>query len=652
MKRTALLLLGLLIAAGLHAKVYSVSSPSGRLEMQITTGKGATTWSLAVDGSMVMDSNRISITLDGRETGPDARVIKVVRRYVKEHIDAPLYRQRSFEANYNLLVLKMKGGWSIEARAYDDGVAYRFVTSNSGKTRVNGETVEFAFSEPVKMLVPYSPTRERDRYRNSFESQYEIVNSGDTGAARGRLAFMPVYADLGDKGKLLLMESDLWDYPGMFLRTTEKGFEAEFPPYPENPAVANGKYLDYLCDVDASRTYPWRIVAFGACDTDLPVNNMVYQLADGSRITDTSWIEPGFSTWDWWSNFKLHGVPFKSGINTDAYLYHIDFAAKYGIRYVLVDEGWYRNGDILHPIPEMDIPRLCSYAREKGVGLLLWINTNVLGLEPDKVFEQYAAMGVAGFKIDFFDNQEAAMIGRIAMYAQKAAQHHMVLDYHGIFKPVGLSRAYPNVLNYEGVVGLENAKGYTADQLDLPLNDVMIPYIRMAAGQMDYTPGALRNANRNDFRKINERPMSQGTRGHQVACYVVYDEPLAMLCDSPSDYLKEEETLRFITSMPTVFDHTSVLSGKVGEWIVTMREKDGKYYVGGMTSWQERDVEVDLSFLPEGDWTCRLFRDGINADKVATDYVIENLTVNSSTRLGVHMAPGGGFAMIITGFAR
>lgn len=256
MKRTALLLLGLLIAAGLHAKVYSVSSPSGRLEMQITTGKGTTTWSLAVDGSMVMDSNRMSITLDGRETGPDARVIKVVRRYVKEHIDAPLYRQRSFEANYNLLVLKMKGGWSIEARAYDDGIAYRFVTSNSGKTRVNGETVEFAFSEPVKMLVPYSPTRERDRYRNSFESQYEIVNSGDTGAARGRLAFMPVYADLGDKGKLLLMESDLWDYPGMFLRTTEKGFEAEFPPYPENPAVANGKYLDYLCDVDAHGIRP------------------------------------------------------------------------------------------------------------------------------------------------------------------------------------------------------------------------------------------------------------------------------------------------------------------------------------------------------------------------------------------------------------
>ena len=615
--------------------------------MQISTSKEATTWSLVVDGQKVMDANRISITLDGRELGPAAKVTKVSRKSVKEHIDAPLYRQSAFDAQYNLLVLRMKGGWSIEARAYDDGVAYRLLTDISGKARVNNETAEFSFTDPVKMLVPYSPTRQRDRYRNSFESQYEEVTSGNTEAARERLAFMPVYVDLGEKGRLLLMESDLWDYPGMFLRTTGKGFEAEFPPYPENPAVANGKYLDYLCDVDAKRTYPWRIVAYGANDCDLPVNNMVYQLSSGLRIDDTSWIQPGFSTWDWWSNFKLHGVPFKSGINTDAYLYHIDFAAKFGIRYVLVDEGWYRNGDILHPIPEMDIPHLCRYAAEKGVGMLLWINTNVLGLEPDKVFEQYASMGVAGFKIDFFDNQEAAMINRIAMYAEKAAQHHMVLDYHGIFKPVGLSRTYPNVLNYEGVVGLENAKGYTADQLDLPRNDVMIPYSRMAAGQMDYTPGALRNANRNDFRKINERPMSQGTRGHQVACYIVYDEPLAMLCDSPSDYLQEEETVRFITSMPTVFDHTEVLSGKVGEWIVTMREKSGIYYVGGMTSWQDRDVEVDLSFLPEGKWNCKLFRDGINADKVATDYVIDSLKADASTKLSVHMAPGGGFAMII-----
>ena len=646
-KRIAASLFAILLVTSLSAKVYSVSSPSARLQMSISAGKGAMTWALAVDGETVMDSNRMSLTIDGKEIGPDARVVKVSKSKLNEHIDAPLYRQASFEANCNRMILKMKGGWSIEVRAYDDGVAYRFITDLDGTKRINGETAEFSFARPVNMLVPYSPTRERDRYRNSFESPYEAVTSGDTEAARDRLAFMPVYIDLGEKGRLLLMESDIWNYPGMFLRTSDKGFEAEFPPYPENPAVANGKYLDYLCDTEASRTYPWRIVAYGATDCDLPVNNMVYQLSSPSCIEDTSWIKPGFSTWDWWSNFKLHGVDFKSGINTDAYLYHIDFAASHGIKYVLIDEGWYKKGDILHPIPVMDIPRLCSYAAGKGVGILLWINTNVLGLSPDKVFEQYASMGVVGFKIDFFDNQEAAMVNRIAMYAQKAAELHLVLDYHGIYKPVGLSRTWPNVLNYEGVVGLENAKGYTADQLDLPRNDVMIPFIRMAAGPMDYTPGALRNANRNDFRKINERPMSQGTRSHQVACYVVYDEPLAMLCDSPSDYLKEEETVRFITSMPTVFDSTKILSGKVGEWIVTLREKNGVYYVGGMTSWQDRDVEVDLSFLPEGKWTCSLFRDGINADKVATDYVLEDIPVDSSSRLTVHMAPGGGFAMIL-----
>lgn len=648
MKRILVMLLGMLILTQVDAKVYSVSSPSGRLQMSISAGKGATTWALAVDGMTVMGANRIGITLDGIELGPDARVIKVAKSEIRERIEAPLYRQASFDAHCNRMILKMKGGWSIEVRAYDDGVAYRLSTQLPGKKRVGGETAEFTFTRPFGMLVPYSPTRERDRYRNSFESQYESVVSGDVAAARGRLAFMPVYVDLGAEGRLLLMESDIWDYPGMFLQTTDKGFEAEFPPYPENPSVPNGKYLDYLCDVDATRDYPWRIVAYGASDCDLPVNNMVYQLASPSRIEDPSWIRPGFSTWDWWSNFKLHGIDFKAGINTEAYLYHIDFAASHGIRYVLIDEGWYKRGDIRHPIPEMDIPRLCRYGAEKGVGILLWMHTHVLGLEPDEVFEQYAKMGVAGFKIDFFDNQEAAMVGRIAMYAEKAAKLHLVLDYHGIYKPVGLNRTWPNVLNYEGVMGLENAKGYTADQLDLPRNDVMIPFIRMAAGQMDYTPGALRNANRNDFRKINERPMSQGTRGHQVACYVVYDEPLAMLCDSPSDYLKEEETVRFITSMPAAFDRTKVLSGKVGEWIVTLREKGGTYYVGGMTSWQERDVDVDLSFLPEGKWTCRIFRDGINADKVATDYVLEQSEADSGSRLNIHMAPGGGFAIILS----
>ena len=380
---------------------------------------------------------------------------------------------------------------------------------------------------------------------------------------------------------------------------------------------------------------------------ELPVNNMVYQLASPCRLDDVSWISVGQSSWDWWNAFRRHGVDFKAGINTETYLYDIDFAAKFGIRYILLDEGWYKNKNIFTTVDEIDIPRICAHAAEKGVGVILWVSKGVLGLKPEKAFKHYSEMGVSGFKIDFFDSQEAAMVGRITRYAEAAAKYHLVIDFHGIYKPVGLNRTYPNVLNFEGVYGLENMKWCNPDRCDMPRNDVILPYIRQAAGQMDYTPGALRNATRKDFRAVSAKPMSQGTRAHQLACYVVFDAPLQMLCDSPSDYLREEETTRWIASIPTVFDSTNILSGKTGEWILTLREKSGSYYLGAMTSWTARDIPVDFSFLPEGEWNCCIFRDGVNADTVAEDYVVDTFKVSSSDSRIFHLAQGGGFVMII-----
>ena len=648
MKKTILLLLSVFLPlVFICAKDYKVASPSGKLVLTVSAGPDIT-WSLRVDGEMVLSDNHIAMVMDGIALGNNARVLKVRKGFETEHIDAPMYRQASFETSYNWLSVKCKGDYSLEFRAYDDGVAYRFVTNRPDIRKIASETVEFSFTNPYNMYVPYAKTSDKDKYRTSFESLYEEVKAGDNLAAGGRLAFMPVYVDLGENGRLLLMESDLWDYPGMFLRTTDKGFEAEFPPYPENTQVQNAKYLDYLNVVAGTRTFPWRIVAYAEDETGLPVNNMVYQLATPSKLEDISWIEGGLSSWDWWNDFRLWGVPFKSGINTESYLYHIDFAAKYGLKYVLVDEGWYKKGDMFSPIASMDIPRLCAYAKEKGVKLMLWVSKGVLGLKPEKAFEHYSKMGVAGFKIDFFDSQEAAMVSRINMYAKIAAEYHLVVDFHGIYKPVGLSRTWPNVLNYEGVFGLENMKWCNPDRCDMPRNDVILPYIRQAAGCMDYTPGAMRNTVRSDFRAVNSKPMSQGTRAHQVACYVVFDEPLAMLCDSPSMYIREDETTRFIASIPTVLDRTRILSGKIGESIVTLREKDGKYFVGGMTSWQERDLNVDFSFLPEGKWRCRLFADGPNADKTGEDYVLTESSIDSASSANIHLAPGGGFAMIIT----
>lgn len=641
------LIAGILLVSPLSAKDYTLSSPSGRLHLTLSVGE-KTCWTLAVDGETVLEDNRIGMLIDDRALGTDARVLKQSKGKKAEHIVSPFYRQAEFDASYNWLTLKMKGDWSLELRAYDEGIAYRFVTNRPDIRKVYEETAEFNFAKPYRMLVPFVNKRsDGDRYRTPFENLYADVQAGDVTAADGRLAFMPVYVDLGNKGRLLLMESDLWDYPGMFLRTSEKGFEAEFPPYPNNIQIQDAKYLDYLNVVAGTRSFPWRVVAFGASEKDLAVNNMVYQLASPCKLDDISWIRPGKSTWDWWNGFRRYGVDFKSGINTETYLYDIDFAARYGLSYILIDDGWYKNKNIFTPIDGLDIQAICSYGAKKGVKVLLWMSKGALGLKPEKAFEHYSAMGVAGFKVDFFDSQEAAMVNRINMYAEKAAGYHFLLDLHGVFKPVGLNRTYPNVINYEGVYGLENMKWCDPENCDMPRNDVIIPFVRQAAGQIDYTPGALRNAARKDFRAIDARPMSQGTRAHQLACYVVFDAPLQMLCDSPSDYLKEDETVRWITSIPEVFDRTAILDGRIGEYVVTLREKDGRYYIGGMTNWDARDLCIDCSFLPEGEWTCRIFKDGVNASQVGEDYITSESGISNGHKETIHLAPGGGFVMII-----
>ena len=641
-----LILAILMVAMPLQAKVYKVTSPSGRLALGVSVGEKCT-WSLEVGGVKVLDDNDLALEFEGLTLGQGAKVLKQTRQSRCEHIVAPFYRQAEFDTKYNALTLKMKGGWSLELRAYDDGVAYRFATSMQGERKVLGEKAEFNFCKPYGMLVPYARISKNDRYRTSFESLYDEVNAGDASKADGRLAFMPVYVDLGDAGRLLLTESDLWAYPGMFLRTTDRGFEAEFPPYPNNTQVQDGKYLDYLNVVEGTRTYPWRIVAYAEDEKGLAMNNMVYQLATPCKLDDISWIKPGKSTWDWWNAIRRHGVDFKAGINTETYLYDIDFAAKYGIEYILIDDGWYRNKNIFNPIDGLDIRKICDHAAEKGVKVILWVSKGVLGLKPAKAFEHYSKMGVAGFKIDFFDSQEAAMVSRINMYAEEAAKYHLIVDFHGHYKPVGLNRTWPNVLNFEGVAGLENLK-WAGSDFDMPRNDVILPFIRQAAGAMDYTPGALRNASKKEYRTVNERPMSQGTRAHQLACYVVFDEPLAMLCDSPSDYLKEDETTRWIASIPTVFDRTEILSAKIGEYVVTMREKDGKYYVGGLTNWEARDLAVDTSFLPEGNWKWKIFMDGKNADTVGSDYVLGffNSITKDKGPVTIPLAPGGGFVIV------
>jgi len=639
----------------LTAKNYTVTSPSGNITAIISVEK-TTTLAIKVGGEKIMENCKLSMTLsDGLVLGENASIRKDTRGSRTENINAPFYRQSSFQTSYNYLSLRYDGNYTLQVRAYNDGVAYRFVTSFPDNIVVTNECVQYNFVGEAQAIIPWrrNDPQTTDPYESSFENQYSVQKIGEYGENKDRLAFLPIVVRSEKWGNVLLSESDVEDYPGMFVKLSDQGFEAVFPPVPEGKQVnfrgveRPEKYTDHIAKTTGSRSFPWRIIAYAAQDKDLPVNNMVYQTAAASRIDEMEWITPGQSTWDWWNANLLYNVPFKAGINTDTYKYHIDFAAANGIKYVILDDGWYKDFDPMSVNENVNLKYLCGYAQESNVKIILWMACTPFYNNAQQICSYYSKLGVAGFKVDFFDAQDQNTVKRIYELAEITAKHKLILDLHGMYKPTGINRTYPNILNFEGVYGLEQMKWSSKEEADMPANDMFIPYLRMVAGPVDYTQGAMRNSSREEFIPVYGRPMSQGTRAHQIALFVIYDSPLNMLCDSPSAYMDDMPTTDYITSIPTVFNSTKILSGTIGESIVTLREKDGKYYIGGATNWSARDSQVCLDFLPEGKWKAKVYKDGVNADVTATDHVIENIEVDSSTTLNLHMAPGGGFAIII-----
>ena len=401
----------------------------------------------------------------------------------------------------------------------------------------------------------------------------------------------------------------------------------------------------FIAKVEGEREFPWRVVIISTEDKQLTMSNMTYKLASPSRVDDTSWIKPGKVAWDWWNDWNIYGVDFEAGINNETYKYYIDFASRHGIEYVILDEGWAVNkkADLMQVVPEIDIQKLVNYGKERNVGIILWAGYWAFDKDMERVCKHYSDIGVKGFKVDFMDRDDQQMVDFIYRASETAARHHLILDFHGMYKPTGLQRTYPNVLNFEGVNGLEQAK-WSSEELDMITYDVTIPFVRMVAGPMDYTQGAMRNASKGNFSGIYSEPMSQGTRCRQLAMYVVFESPVNMLCDSPSNYMREPESLDFIANIPTVWDESIAINGEVAKYVTIARRQGDTWYVGGMTDWSARDMEIDLSFLPKGNYRVTLFRDGINAHRAGRDYVKEDIEASSSETLSVHLAPGGGFA--------
>ena len=643
-------------SAAFSATTYDITSPDGRLKAEINVDR-TLDYSISLDGRTVLDPSPLSMTLEnGTVWGVEPKLAKVSRKTVDTTLSTPFYRADEIEERYNAATLDFKGGWSVEVRAYDDGIAYRFISDQKKPLVIKEEGVEYNFPADATAYVPYAKGRKDDPYFNSFENEYAKVRLSEID--KTKIAFLPLLVDLGDGVRVCITESDLEQFPGLYMVAGDNphGLKGNHANYPKTKQQGGHNELqmvveqreDYIAKTDGKRVFPWRVAIVTDNDVALASTNLSYLLASPSRIKDISWIRPGKVAWDWWNAWNVIGVDFKTGINNDTYKKYIDFAADNGIEYVILDEGWAVNkkADLMQIVPEINLEELIDYAGKKGVGIVLWAGYYAFDRDMENVCKYYSDLGVKGFKVDFMDRDDQEMVDFIHRASTTAAKYNLFLDLHGMYKPAGLNRTYPNILNFEGVNGLEQMK-WSDGTLDQMKYDVMIPYIRQIAGPMDYTPGAMQNATKTSYKANYYEPMSQGTRCHQLALFIVYDSPFTMLCDTPSNYDAEPESRDFIAAIPTTWDETRILDGQMGEYIVTARRKGDRWYVAGITDWTPRDLKVDLSFLGSGTHKATLFRDGVNADRNARDYRKETIDIDTSAPMYISLAPGGGFALTI-----
>ena len=652
----------------LSAKVYTVQSLLGDMVVNINVDKSIT-WDITKGKTLVLKPSVISLQTDKQIFGVNPKVRKATVHNYKND-DNGGYQQLLLSCN----------GYDVEFRVYLNAAAYRIIPKKMINKVVN-ETSEYRFAGDYQSFVPYvNDNRGGERWCYSFESYYDEAPLSKM--YQDSLAITPLAVCLPEGKKAVVMESDVENYPGMYLlkgtsttasvshASSAYSLHAAFPPYPLKEEIGGYNRLNLVPTERANyiaekvTRLPWRIVLVTDEDKQLVGNDIAKLLGPQCRIKDTSWIKPGKVAWDWWNNTNITGVDFRAGINTETYKYFVDFAKKNGLEYIIIDEGWSDPEDLLIFSDKMDMAGIIDYAKQNGGGGILWSSWRNLiqrGHEKmEEIMKHYGDMGVKGFKVDFFDRDDQKAINSVYEVAACAAKHHLLLDLHGM-RPFGVQFAYPNIVNFEGVKGLENSKweprvgdGPLHDQ---PRYDVTIPFLRALPGSFDYTPGAMVNAVRSQFFGNNDHPMSQGTRVHQMAMYTIFDAPLQMLADSPTKYMQNQECTDFIAQIPTVYDQVVPLDGKLGEYVVVAKRKGARWYIAAMNNWQARDLTVDLSLLMKMNektnkleklnGRANIFADGINADREATDYKHTYQQVTNSDKLQIHLAPGGGWTAIV-----
>jgi alpha-glucosidase len=619
---------------------YSLRSPDRRIEIQVRLGDRLH-YSVLLNGKAVLLDSTLSLKIDQQTLGLDPKIKAARERTVDQEIVVPVPRKSArLREAFSELRLEMQGDYAVVFRAYNEGVAYRWETSLPElEIKVYAEEVSFNFAGDYNVYYP----REESFFSHN-ERKFLYLPLKDI--APGAIASLPAVVDANGT-KLAIADSDVDDYPGLWLRgNSDNRLSGVFPPYPLKEELTRDRDFkvtqtaDYIALTRGKRSYPWRIVGIAEKDADLISSQLVYLLAGPSQVPDTSWIKPGKVAWDWWNANNIYGVDFKSGVNTQTYKYYIDFAAKYGIEYIILDEGWYKLGNLLEVVPDINMEELTSYARQKKVGIILWVVWKTLDDQFGPAFDQFEKWGIKGIKVDFMQRDDQKVMNYYYKICREAAKHRMLVDFHGAIRPATMTRTWPNLLSTEGVLGLEQCKWSDICQ---PEHNVTLPFTRMFMGPMDYTPGAMINATKANFAHIFNQPMSLGTRCHQLAMYVVYESPLQMLADSPTNYLREPEVMEFLGPVPTVWDETRVLDAKLGDYVMVARKRSGEWYVGAMTDWTARELEIDFSFLPAGKFQMEAYQDGPNANRHASDYQKVVSQITRATKLKIKLAEGGGW---------
>ncbi|MCD7969310.1 MAG: glycoside hydrolase family 97 protein [Alistipes sp.] len=652
MKKKLALLITLLAVNLAAAKEYKVSSPDGKLVITVWAGSDLH-WSVHYGGETLLQQAPLGLSIEGKDATPGfgGKVKRARVSAVDERSTAVV--PSKFREIYDLcnqLTITFADNSAVVFRAYDNGAAYRFETAYPDDTiYIAGELSGFDLGGDFHTYWPQETDPDFITHCEAFFT-YKPVSAIEP----ANYAYLPVYLSTPGGVKMVITESDLSDYPNMFLFAAEGVLEARFPQVILESRLKEGAdrdeeiiaRADYIARTSGTRTFPWRIVTVDPDDRRLLENNLAYQLASPAVSGETDWIRPGKISWEWWNSLNVYGVDFEAGVNTDTYKYFIDFAAANCLEYILLDEGWSKSThNIREPQPGLDLAELIRYGNEKGVGLVLWALWNPLAEDIEGILDVYRDWGIKGVKIDFMQRNDQDMVNFYEDVAKAAFERRLLVDFHGSFKPSGLQRKYPNVMTYEGVYGNEHQKcSYDIS----PDHNLILPFTRMVAGPMDYTPGSTQNATKGEFTISWEQPRSQGTRAHQTALFVVFESPLQMLCDSPSHYYREPEFTSFISSVPTVWDQTVALHASAGEYLAIARRNGDNWYIGALTNWDGRELELDLSFLGEGTYDAVVMADGVNANRYAQDFTYTRHRYGGGDKINIKMANGGGWAAILT----